>query len=179
MRGREEDNIRMNGEERRNSIVKSLGTQPLSAARLAERFGVSRQVIVQDVALLRAEGKSILSTNRGYVLAGGARVSRVFKVRHSDEQVIDELYLIADAGGCVEDVYVWHKVYGKVRAPMGIDSRRKAEEFVEKIRSGVSSPLKNITGDYHYHTVTADSEAVLDAIERGLCARGYFVSREE
>ena len=81
-------------------------------------------------------------------------------------------------GGCVEDVYVWHKVYGKISAPMGIDSRRKADEFVEKLESGISVPLKNITGGYHYHTVSADSEQILDAIEQKLTERGFFVSRE-
>lgn len=169
----------MSGEERRKQIIEKLGEQPVSAGKLAEAFGVSRQVIVQDVALLRAEGEPVLSTSRGYVRAGGGRLARVFKVRHTDEQVLEELQLIVDAGGRVEDVYVWHKVYGKVRAEMGIASRRDADAFMEKIRSGVSAPLKNITGGYHYHTVTAESEAALDAIEAELRARGFFVAREE
>ena len=169
----------MSGEERRKQIIEKLGEQPVSAGKLAEAFGVSRQVIVQDVAPLRAEGEPVLSTSRGYVRAGGGRLARVFKVRHTDEQVLEELQLIVDAGGRVEDVYVWHKVYGKVRAEMGIASRRDADAFMQKIRSGVSAPLKNITGGYHYHTVTAESEAALDAIEAELRARGFFVAREE
>ena len=169
----------MSGEERRKAILNRLGGEPVSAARLAEAFGVSRQVIVQDVALLRAEGIPVLSTSRGYIPAGGGRATRVFKVRHGDDEVLDELQLIVDAGGRVEDVYVWHKVYGKVRAEMGISSRREAEAFVQKIRSGVSAPLKNITGGYHYHTVSAESEGVLNAIEESLRARGFFVAREE
>ena len=91
----------------------------------------------------------------------------------------EELQLIVDAGGRVEDVYVWHKVYGKVRAEMGISSRREAEAFMQKIRSGISAPLKNITGGYHYHTVSAAGEGVLDAIEESLRARGFLVAREE
>ena len=167
----------MAGEERRAKIKARLSEKPISASALAREMGVSRQVIVQDVALLRAEGAEIVATNRGYVLPA-TRISRVFKVRHTDEQVCEELYLVADMGGCVEDVYVWHKVYGKISAPMGIDSRRKADEFVQKLASGVSVPLKNITGGYHYHTVSADSEQVLDAIEQKLTERGFFVSRE-
>ena len=128
----------MTGENRRQDIVRSLGETPLSATNLAARYGVSRQVIVQDVALLRAEGKEIISTNRGYILAGKARPTRVFKARHTDEQTAEELYLIVDAGGKVEDVFVWHKVYGKICAYMGIDSRRKADEFMAKIAAGVS-----------------------------------------
>lgn len=101
---------------------------------------------MQDIALLRAEGERILSTNRGYVAEGQGRVSRVFKVCHTDEQIRDELYLIADAGGCVEDVFVWHKAYGRIAAPMGVRSRAQAEEFLRELAAGVSRPLKNVTG---------------------------------
>lgn len=164
---------KMNGEERRRKLAEALGEKPLSATRLAEKFGVSRQVIVQDVALLRAEGKEIVSTNRGYILPH-ARVRRVFKVCHTDAQTRDELYLIVDAGGRVEDVFVRHKVYGRIRADLRISSRRDADAFLEKLAGGVSVPLKNITGDYHYHTVTAESEAVLDEIGKRLSEAGFL-----
>lgn len=55
----------MNGEERRAKLKERLGAAPVSATALAKELGVSRQVIVQDIALLRAEGEHILSTNRG------------------------------------------------------------------------------------------------------------------
>ena len=164
----------MAGEERRKQIMKALGAAPLSATILAERYGVSRQVIVQDIALLRAEGAQIIATNRGYIVAGKNRAECVFKANHTDGQTREELYLIVDAGGCVEDVFVWHKVYGKISAPMNIDSRRKADEFLQKIASGVSTPLKNITGNYHYHTVSADSQEILDEIGALLKARGFL-----
>ena len=167
----------MTGEERRRKIAEMLGENPLSATKLAEKFGVSRQVIVQDVALLRAEGREIVATNRGYILPR-ARARRVFKARHSDARTREELYLIVDAGGRVEDVFVWHKVYGRIAAPMGISSRREVDEFMGKLESGVSVPLKNITGDYHYHTVSADSEAALDEIGARL-ARGGFLAEGE
>ena len=122
----------MNGEERRRQIASILGKEPHTAGALAEKFGVSRQVIVQDVALLRAEGHSIVATSRGYICPH-PRAQRVFKVRHTDAETREELYLIADAGGRVEDVFVWHKVYGKISAPMGISSRRDADEFMKKL----------------------------------------------
>lgn len=165
----------MRGEERRKILRGRIGAEPVSATKLARELGVSRQVIVQDIALLRAEGARILSTNRGYVTAGRGRVSRVFKVRHSDEQIRDELFLIVDAGGCVEDVFVWHKAYGRIAAPMGVRSRAQAEAFLASIAAGVSRPLKNVTGGYHYHTVSAESEAALDAIEQGLREKGFFM----
>ena len=92
-------------------------------------------------------------------------VKRIFKVQHTDEQMEDELYSIVDLGGCVETVIVNHKVYGRMEAKLHITSRRLAWEFLEDIRSGKSSPLKNITSNYHYHEVHADSEETLDMIE--------------
>lgn len=165
----------MNGEERRKKIAETIGCEPVSATKLAEAFGVSRQVIVQDVALLRAEGADILSTNRGYVASKNRRYARVFKVRHSDAQTEEELYLIVDAGGRVDDVFVHHKAYGTISAEMNIDSRAKARAFMQTIACGKSALLKNITSDYHYHTVTAESEETLDAIGRELRAKGFLV----
>ncbi len=167
----------MNGEERRRQIAMCIGAEPVSAAHLAEKFGVSRQVIVQDVALLRAEGAEILSTNRGYVAGQKRRCERVFKVRHSDADTESELFAVVDEGGCVENVFVHHKVYGTLTALMGIDSRLKTREFIQKIASGKSALLKNVTSGYHYHTVSAESEEVLDGIEAKLRALGFLVEK--
>ncbi|UWP60065.1 transcription repressor NadR [Ruminococcus gauvreauii] len=167
----------MNGEARRKEILNYIqsSTGPVSGSRLSEEFHVSRQVIVQDVALLRAANQDIVSTNRGYVLNAWKRAQRIFKVCHADDEIVDELYTIVDMGGRVADVFVNHKVYGQLKADMLINSRRDVEEFMEGIRMGKSSPLKNITSGYHYHTVTADSEAILNLIENALKMKGYLV----
>ncbi len=169
----------MTGDERRKKIAAMLGEKPLPAAHIARTFGVSRQVVVQDVALLRAEGREIVATNRGYVLPNKKTCSRVFKVRHADGDTREELCLVVDEGGCVENVFVHHKLYGTITAFMGIDSRSKVEAFMAGIASGKSVFLKNITSDYHYHTVTAESEAVLDRIGERLARRGFLVPREK
>ena len=171
----------MNTSMRREEILKILRNSetPVAARELASRFGVSRQVIVQDIALIRAAGYEILSTNRGYILNRSAVVSRTFKVRHTDEQLEEELYSIVDLGGCVKNVMVNHKVYGHMEAPLNITSRRKAAEFIADIRRGKSSPLKNITAGYHYHRITADSEETLDMIEDDLRKRGFLVEPKE
>ena len=166
----------MNGEERRRGILNALGQAPLSATKISEKFGVSRQVIVQDIALLRAGGHPVIATNRGYILSE-KRCERVFKVRHTDEETGEELLLIVDAGGTVEDVFVNHKVYGRISADMHVHSRAQGEEMMEKLKSGKSTPLKRITSDYHYHTVSADSEAVLDGIEESLRVRGFLIPK--
>lgn len=167
----------MTGSERREKIVRQIGNSkaPVPGKKLAEDYQVSRQVIVQDIALIRAAGHNIISTNRGYILNGPVEVSRVFKVQHTDEQLEEELCAIVDLGGCVENVMVNHRVYGHLEAPLHVNSRRKAAEFVEDIHRGKSSPLKNITSNYHYHKVTADSEETLDMIEKDLKKRGFLV----
>ena len=167
----------MNGEERRMQILHRLqeSDTPQSGTALAKAFHVSRQIIVQDIALLRASGYDIISTNRGYVLEGQTCAERVFKVRHTDEQLETELCTIVDLGGQVKNVMVNHKVYGHIEAELGITSRRKVKEFLADIESGKSTPLKNITSDYHYHTVTADSEETLRMIEEELRKLGFLV----
>lgn len=171
----------MNGEERRTKIIEILrgSKAPLSGTALAKQLGVSRQVIVQDMALLRANSHTILSTNQGYVLSDAGSASRVFKVIHSDEQVEEELSLIVDCGGRIEDVFVSHKIYDIVKAPMNIRSRLDIRRFMDNLASGKSSLLKNVTGGYHYHTVTADSEEILDYILESLKERGFLAPLQD
>ena len=148
--------------------------KPVSGSTLAEALGVSRQVIVQDIALLRANGEKINSTTQGYVLDEEKKFSRVFKVNHSDEQVREELSIITDFGAVVKDVFVYHRVYGVVRAQMNIRSRYDIDKYVSGMESGNSSLLKNITSGYHYHTVLADSREILDIIEDKLWEAGML-----
>ena len=166
------------GDARRARIVEALAAAsgPLSGTALAEACGVSRQVVVQDVALLRERGEKIVSTNRGYVLLSDepAPPRRLFKCRHTAEQAADELTCVVDAGGRVEDVFVNHRVYGVVSSPLGVGSRRDVERFVAELASGVSSPLLEVTSGYHFHHVSAASEEVLDEIGHALAARGYL-----
>jgi len=167
----------MSGSDRREDIIRQVqkSTVPLSGSKLAAGYHVSRQVIVQDIALLRAAGYDIISTNRGYILNTVKSVSRVFKVQHTDEQLFEELCAIVDLGGMVKNVMVNHRVYGHIEAELNIDSRRKVDEFMEDIQSGKSSPLKNITSNYHYHKIIADKEETLDMIEDMLREKGFLV----
>lgn len=168
----------MTGEERRARILDELAkaSGPLSGETLGRATGVSRQVIVQDVALLRAQGHGIVSTGRGYALAAPrpCRCERVLKCRHSVEETAEELTLVVDAGGTVEDVMVNHRVYGQVRAPLGIASRRDVRRFMDDIHTGKSRPLMTVTSGYHFHRISAPSEEVLDEIEAALRARGFL-----
>lgn len=147
---------------------------PLSGGSLAQQLGVSRQVVVQDIGTLRSGGCQILSTPKGYILQQQPGVSKVFKVYHTDEETGQELNLIVDLGGEIEDVFIYHKVYGEVRARLRICSRRDVQEFCEALRVGKSSPLKNATAGFHYHTIRAKKEETLLLIEDALREHGYL-----
>jgi len=123
---------------------------------------------------LKGLGYEIFSTHHGYVLQKSPLVERVFKLKHTTEQTEDELNSIVDLGGTVVDVFVWHKVYGKISATLNIFSRLHVKQFLEGVRTGKSTELMNITGGYHYHTVRADSEAVLDKIGETLQQKNYI-----
>lgn len=171
----------MTGSDRREDIVRQIqeSGRPVPAKELAALYHVSRQVIVQDIVLIRAAGYEIISTNRGYILGTSPFVSRVMKVQHTDSQLEEELCAVVDLGGTVENVMVNHRVYGHLEADLHITSRRRVTEFINGIRSGKSSPLKNITAGYHYHRITADSEETLDMIEDDLRKRGFLVEPKE
>ncbi len=171
----------MSGEERRGKIIQALknSDKAVSATTLAKEFDVSRQVIVQDVALLRANGKNIFSTNRGYLIQEDEETTRVFKVQHEDDEVKKELTTIVDLGGTVEDVFVYHKVYGVLRAEMNIKSRMDIRNYMEEIRSGKSSLLKNVTSGYHYHTVRAERVEILDMIQEELQKKGLLAKLQD
>ena len=94
---------------------------------------------------------------------------------HAIHLLEEELNTIVDLGGCVDNVMIHHRVYGKMEAELALSSRRKVGAFMEDIRSGKSSPLKNITSNYHYHKVSADSEETLDLIEQELREKGFLV----
>ena len=170
----------MIGEQRRTEIRRMLqqAQQPLTGTALAGALHVSRQVIVQDIALMRAEQLPIVSTNKGYLLGPDAvRASlpkRVFFVRHTTEQVLEEFMAVIDLGGRILDVSVEHDLYGPIRADLLIENAQDAADFAERLGACRDNPLKVLTDDCHYHTVTAPSEKLLDLIEAELRSRGFL-----
>ena len=170
----------MTGSQRREKLVQLLKTSdsPLSGTALAKQLQVSRQVIVQDIALMRAENHAIVSTNKGYLYRSAAAENtwpkRVFFVRHSTEQVLEEFLTVIELGGRILDVSVEHELYGPIRADLLIENRADAEDFVSRLAACRDNPLKVLTDDCHFHTVTAPSEKLLDLMEAELRAKGYL-----
>lgn len=169
------------GENRRMQILQMLQSHgtPLSGAALARACGVSRQVIVQDIALMRAETHNILSTNKGYLYraegSDSPQPKRVFYVKHNTEQVLEEFLTITELGGKVLDVAVEHELYGQIRVDLLIETPQDSQDFANKLSNCRDNPLKVLTDDCHYHTVAAPSEKLLDLIESELGEKGYLL----
>lgn len=168
----------MEGTQRREQLVKTLNeqTEPISGGELSRLLGVSRQVIVQDVTLLRATGINIFSTTKGYLLyhSDEPRVKRIFKVRHTTAQIEDELCTFVDNGGKILDVVVNHEIYGDIATALTIRNRQDVYDFVKKVSEKKIVPLKDLTDGVHQHTVVADTEETLNRIEKALIEKGYL-----
>ncbi len=162
---------KIDGKIRRNHILDILknANEPVSGSALAKQMGVSRQVIVQDITLLRT-AFPILATAKGYLLypATEKKCRRTFCVRHSKEETKNELNIIVDYGGKILDVMVEHDVYGEIRADLMLSCRKEVNEFCKRLGMSKSGPLNIIGSGIHYHTVEAASEEILDEIGRKL-----------
>ena len=167
----------MDAEERRKEILRRLEASPapLSGAELARSCAVSRQVVVQDIALLRREVHPIVGTHTGYVRRRPEGARRLIKCHHTADELEDEMDTVVDLGATMEDVFVNHRTYGVIRAHLGCGSRREVASFVDGIRSGHSTPLMLVTSGYHFHHISAPSEEILDEVERALADKGYLV----
>jgi uncharacterized protein len=173
----------MNGVDRRKRIVELLSdnNEPLSGTYLAKVLKVSRQVIVQDIAILRAEGEGIIATPQGYLIPDYSlrkRASRIIACIHNSDQLSDELKTIVAMGGRVVDVMVEHPLYGEMKGMLMLSSMYDVEEFVRRLKETSGQPLLVLTGGVHIHTIEADDERKLDMIEEKLREKGYLLNME-
>ncbi|MEG1633180.1 MAG: transcription repressor NadR [Oscillospiraceae bacterium] len=152
----------MDADMRRKEIsqILSAADAPVSAASLGERFGVSRQVIVGDVALLRACGLDISATPRGYLIpreAGG--LIRAVACIHGREDTEKELLIIVDNGCSVMDVVVEHPVYGQLTGELSLSNRYDVRQFIERLNAENAAPLSALTGGIHLHHLRCPDES--------------------
>ena len=157
----------MTGAIRRQKILEELNqaTGPINATKLAEMNGVTRQIIVADIALLRAAGNNIRAEHKGYVLdRAEGELRKKIVCKHSKEGVTDEFYAIVDNGGKVLDVQVEHSIYGIISADMSISSRFEADEFVREISNAGVAQLSDLTGGIHVHTIGVKNEETFERI---------------
>ncbi|MBB5174269.1 transcription repressor NadR [Texcoconibacillus texcoconensis] len=169
------------GETRRQKIIEELQTMdsPLSGTKLAEQLNVSRQVIVNDMSLLKARGEPLMATSQGYIWneekPASNLISRVVACFHSPEQTEEELLLLVDHGIHVKDVKIEHPVYGDITASVMVKNRKDVEKFMDKIRSTNASFLSKLTDGVHLHTLEAEDEDQLNEAINALSKNGFLL----
>ena len=166
----------MNAKVRRSAILARLKHEngPVSATALAKEHGVSRQIIVGDIALLRAGGEPISATPRGYLLdRENAGELHTVAVRHTTQEM--ELQICVDNGCTVLDVVVEHPVYGQLVGQLQLSSRYDVEQFLNRSRSGAARPLSDLTGGIHLHRLLCPDEAAYRRVCRQLDEAGILL----
>ena len=162
--------------DRKQAIIEEIqkSDKPVSASKLAKHFGVSRQIIVGDIALLRAAGTQIIATPRGYLLEDKPHpLEKKIAVSHSNDQLAEELYTIIDLGGMVVDVIVEHPIYGELVGNLHLASRYDVDQFLKKVET--ATPLSQLTSGVHLHTIRYPSHEVIQRIENALKDRGILL----
>lgn len=170
------------GEERRAYLLDLLKTtgQAITGTEFAKKTNVSRQVIVNDIALLKARNEPIIATSQGYLYMSIESKQQVFErqiaVHHTADQTEDELNMLVDAGITVKDVTVEHPLYGEITAAIMVKNRFEVQQFLQKSRETNATPLSALTGGSHLHTISAPTEEQLDLAESLLQQKNYLLS---
>ena len=169
----------MQAAQRRQAILSALrlAQAPLSASALAQRFSVTRQVIVGDIALLRAGGEQIFATPRGYVVTAETPDGTVRRVAcvHNAAGTRDELNAMVDCGCAVLDVIVEHPLYGQLTAPLQLYSRYDVAQYMQRMEESGAHPLSALTEGIHLHTVSCPDEAHFLQMRGALAALGILL----
>ena len=168
----------MKVKERRELLLSILNksAKPIKGDELANTLNVSRQVIVQDIALIRSTGVDIIATPQGYVIYN----TKVTTKNHvNGDDFYNELKTIVDLGGKVKDVIVKHPIYGEIKVDLDIDSNRDIDEFMKKASSDEFKQLSTLTKESHLHTIEAKSEEILDEIVSSLLDKNILVNNSK
>ncbi|SHI37615.1 hypothetical protein SAMN02745751_00174 [Dethiosulfatibacter aminovorans DSM 17477] len=170
----------MNTVDRRKKLIDHLikSNEPTKGSRFAELFNVSRQVIVQDIAVLRAEGYEITATPQGYIITGKELegfIEEIVSRHESNEEIMEELNIVVDNGGEVIDVTVDHPFYGEFNGKLMIKSRLDVKNFLSQMEESNAEPLSRMNDGIHLHKIKAPSREILDEIKRQLKEKGFIV----
>lgn len=175
------DQDKMTGEKRREYILQWLkeSSEPITGSVLADKTNVSRQVIVQDISLLKAKNEPIIATAQGYVYiqpSDDRKARRVIACCHLPNQTEDELNIMVDQGATVLDVIVEHPIYGEIKASLMLRSRRDVSQFLRQISETKASLLSQLTDGTHLHTIEAETVEQLDEVCEAMEQAGYLLS---
>lgn len=170
----------MISDERRQEIKNKLekNGEPIKGSTLAIEYGVTRQIIVKDIAILRAEGCNIFATPKGYIInkTVPSSIKRVIAVTHTPDKIEDELNSVVKFGGTIEDVVIEHPLYGEIRGILMIKTLFDVQNFMEKLNKYSAEPLCILTGGVHLHTICANDEETMSNILKELNEKNYILS---
>ncbi|MGM0126043.1 hypothetical protein IGI37_003444 [Enterococcus sp. AZ194] len=171
------------GSLRRSEIIRQLlvSEKPISASKFAKQFGVSRQIIVGDIALMRAGGEDIVATARGYLIEKSTSqeglVSKI-AVHHGPDETRQELELIVQHGGEILDVIVEHPIYGELVGGLHLKTEKDVDLFMKSYEKSQGSLLSQLTAGIHLHTIRYQEEAQIEAIKQALLEAGILYQSE-
>ncbi|MBO8434215.1 MAG: transcription repressor NadR [Tyzzerella sp.] len=170
----------MTSDYRQREILKILKSSdsPVTGKSLAQKFGVTRQIIVKDIGIIKACGNSIISTAKGYIYENAKKegFEREICVCHKSDDIEREMNIIVDFGGKLLKTTVNHPLYGNVGESLYIKSRKDVKEFMSKVSETGCMPLLELTKGVHTHIISADDVKTLDEICEKLKEIGYLIS---
>ena len=179
-----QDGEKILGENRRSLLLQWLkeSEKPLTGSDLSRRTNVSRQVIVQDISLLKARNEPIIATSQGYIMLSTERsdikYEQVIACKHTPKNTKNELYTIVDNGGTVKDVTVEHPLYGHITASLFVGNRLEADQFLSRLSTTNASLLSELTSGVHLHTIEANSKTQLEAVIHALKEQGFLLEQD-
>jgi len=170
--------------KRRRRIIERLeeADAPVTGTELARELGVSRQAVVQDVALLRAEGHEVLATPQGYVIAPEVDSAAVphrarIAVDHPPERTEEELNTFVDCGVRVVDVIVEHALYGDLTGALMLSTREDVRRFIRQLSEMDAPLLSSLSDGVHLHTVEFDKVEDFKRAEGILRSKGLLAGQ--
>lgn len=170
----------MNNTKRRKIILEKLmgGKEPIKGTDLAQMFNISRQVIVQDIALLRAQGEDIIATPQGYMIPfkKDNKIRKRIVCKHKGyKDMKEELQIMVDYGATIIDVIVEHPLYGEIIGMLNISHKKDLDDFISKIVGEKAEPLSVLTEGVHIHTLEIENEEIFKEMEEALNKKGYLI----
>lgn len=164
---------------RRDNILELLleSTEPLKGSDIAKKYTVTRQIIVKDIAILRAEGKNIIATPDGYIINKNEnKFKAIIAVTHTEEEMFDEMNIVIKYGGIIEDVIVEHPLYGEITGMLMIKNYNELNKFIQKYKEQRAKLLSVLTNGVHLHTIAAQSQEDIKLIISELREYKFIVS---
>lgn len=169
----------MDSKSRREDILVRLieSVTPIKGTDFAKLYNVTRQIIVKDIAILRAKGNKIIATPDGYIITSeDNRVRTILAVSHESNRIEEELEIIIKYGGIIEDVIVEHPLYGEIKGILMIKNLNDLNNFIKRYENNKAKPLSVLTNGVHIHTISADNEENMELIKKELKESGFIIS---